>query len=531
MQNYNEQNTWEGCASICDGSGILRFYSDGVNARNINTGPNIMPNGAGLTGSSTTAQSAMIVPHPSSANQYYLFTLSPGPYVGGTTQELSYSIVDMNLAGGLGDIIPATKNTRVHGRVSEALAAVMMGDCNSFWVITKDWNSNDYTAIPVTSSGIGAGVQSTSPNYVGDSQGNDASITILKSSGDGLKLACTHFQTDVVDLMDFNPANGQMSNFMTLNMPNGSQPYGVAFSADNSRLYVTTGGPSNGQLYQYDLSSGHEATINSSRTLIFMSSIPLGDMALATDGDIYVAKSGFTSLGVISRPNLLGAACSYAATGFSMIHPGRRGLPNIVQQLSTGTCTPNPLPLDLLAFEAEAGEKAVRLFWESSNERSHSYYSVERSSNGSDFVAIGSKRARGNDLSGNFAYQFEDPEGIAGTRGLWYRLKMVDQNGNYQYSEIRYIEWEIPSPKTITAMGPNPLPAGGQLHAELNIRESGPVKVYLSDYAGHVLWEGKYVFSEGHCSVDLPAQALAKGVYLLKVLTSSGSQTERLMVL
>lgn len=530
MSGFNEQSTWEGCASIADSNGILLFYSDGVNVRNINTGANIMPNGAGLTGSSTSAQSALIVPHPDNVSQYYLFTLSPGPYVGATPQEASYSIVDMNRAGGLGDVIPATKNTGVYSRVSEGMAAVMMPDCRAFWLVLKDWNSNDYSCFPVTAGGIGTPVRSAGPNYVGDSQGTNASINIIKSSGDGLKLACTHFQSDVVDLMDFNNGTGVMSNFMTLQMPVGSNPYGLAFSPDNSRLYVTTGGATNGQLFQYDLSSGVEATINASRTMVYMSSIPLGDMALAVDGDIYVAKSGFTSLGVIRRPNHLGAACAYAPTGYSMNHPARRGLPNIVQQLSTGTCTPNPLAVELLAFSVETSENGSLLNWESSNERGHSYFAVERSANGKDFMQIGSNPAMNNDQSGSRLYSFVDSNLSPGQVDAWYRLKMVDINGSYEYSEIRYLQVNPQEFAPLSGLGPNPVPRGQSAHAALNLNESSTVLIYLSDFTGRILWQEDLTLAAGKHELEIPCDNLATGMYLLKVGSQQGTQTERIMV-
>ena len=66
-------NTREGCASISDDRGNLLFYTDGVTIWNKNH--DIMPNGTGLHGDSSSAQSGIIVPNPEDPNIYYVFTV------------------------------------------------------------------------------------------------------------------------------------------------------------------------------------------------------------------------------------------------------------------------------------------------------------------------------------------------------------------------------------------------------------------------------------------------------------------------
>ena len=65
-------NTIEGCASISNPSGQLLFYTDGIKVWNRNH--QIMPNGADLSGNSSSTQSGIIVPKPNSNTIYYLFT-------------------------------------------------------------------------------------------------------------------------------------------------------------------------------------------------------------------------------------------------------------------------------------------------------------------------------------------------------------------------------------------------------------------------------------------------------------------------
>src|SRR4051794_29948510 len=71
--NNSAMNQYEGCSSISDqNTGSILFYSDGLNV--FTSGHVFMPNGTGLTGDQSSAQSALIVPMPGSSTQYYIFT-------------------------------------------------------------------------------------------------------------------------------------------------------------------------------------------------------------------------------------------------------------------------------------------------------------------------------------------------------------------------------------------------------------------------------------------------------------------------
>jgi hypothetical protein len=94
--------TLEGCATVSNSKGELLFYTNGITVWNKNHLP--MPNGTGLLGDTSSTQSAVIVPQPLTPNIFYVFTVDAE----GRANGLQYSIVDMSLNGGLGDV--KTKN-------------------------------------------------------------------------------------------------------------------------------------------------------------------------------------------------------------------------------------------------------------------------------------------------------------------------------------------------------------------------------------------------------------------------------------
>jgi hypothetical protein len=91
----------EGTSSISDNLGNLLFYSEGQNIWNSNN--QLMPNGSGLMGCYSSTTSSYIIPVPLSDSLFYLFTTDC--LENNLANGLRYSIIDMCLEKGLGDVI------------------------------------------------------------------------------------------------------------------------------------------------------------------------------------------------------------------------------------------------------------------------------------------------------------------------------------------------------------------------------------------------------------------------------------------
>ena len=120
-------NTIEGCATISNSVGQLLFYTDGITIYNSNH--QVMLNGAGLYGDTSSTQSATIVKKPGSATLYYVFTIDEEVNPNG----FCYSIVDMSLDGGNG-AVTSTKNILVYTPTCEKLAVVKHANNTDFWI-------------------------------------------------------------------------------------------------------------------------------------------------------------------------------------------------------------------------------------------------------------------------------------------------------------------------------------------------------------------------------------------------------------
>ncbi|MBR9921191.1 MAG: T9SS type A sorting domain-containing protein [Bacteroidetes bacterium] len=106
-------------------------------------------------------------------------------------------------------------------------------------------------------------------------------------------------------------------------------------------------------------------------------------------------------------------------------------------QFSEGTA----LPVEWLGFAAFAeyeSEAGIRLEWQTATETNSDYFEVERSSDGQSFKSIGQLPAAGESYTVK-SYRFTDSRPINGWN--YYRLKQMDIDGRFSYSEIRAIEW------------------------------------------------------------------------------------------
>lgn len=307
----------EGSCSISDTAGNLLFYSDGWSGV-YDKLHQLMPNSDSLKGNPSAYQSCLIVPWPRNPDKYFLFTSDAGsvcqtPVCNDTfPYGINYSIVDMSLNNGLGDI--SIKNKFLMNPAHEQLCATHHEDGQSVWVMSHQRNEEKYYAWLITQNGI-----DTIP--VISELGNSVNVPVfnlgLKFSPDGTKLAgmVAHLYSiagipDSIELYDFDKFTGFLSNRRTFA---GDFPqawyYGFAFSKLSNYLYVNVNNyvqvPSGKNwILKIDINNNNIAVFDS-----FKFTYPFTgnrDLCLDYNDNIYMPLSDLDTLSAIynaSSPN------------------------------------------------------------------------------------------------------------------------------------------------------------------------------------------------------------------------------------
>jgi hypothetical protein len=329
ISNSN-MNTVEGSTSIADVAGNLLFYTNGYEVWDKNN--NILSNGQNLSGHPSTTQSAFVVKKPGSNNLYYIFTQG----VVNSQGALAYSIIDMSLSSGTGSVI--IKNDTIELQMTEKLTGTLHCNGKDFWILAHKSNTNEFYAYLLTSAGL-----NTTPviSAVGSVHGPGNSSNIapfqgyLKISPTGKKIGLAFgAQNGVLELADFNPASGVVTNALTLGAY--TSVYGCEFSPDGTKFYgayltVSTPPIPDSHLLQWDLCSGSNSAIIASQTSIATaSSVNISAMQLGLNGKIYLAMASKQYIGIINNPNVSGTACNFVQNGISLGSAFcSSGLPNL----------------------------------------------------------------------------------------------------------------------------------------------------------------------------------------------------------
>jgi hypothetical protein len=355
--------TFEGAATISDPvTGDLLFYTTGNVI--INAEHEVMVNGepSGLT---NTMSQNTIIPKPGSNTIYYVFTpdvqgglvlntLYPDAY------GLNMAIVDMSLDFGRGAVVDKFIPVRPPPNC-ELLTAVRHSNGVDFWLIGHVYGTNEFFVYAITEDGlseepllqaIGPVIDTPQPGTPDGS--NFDAIGQLKASPQGDRLAFTTFYNGTTALFDFDPNTGIISNPIPLLIGKGG--YGVCFSPGGSKLYITARDSAqygiffDADLLQFDLNAGDPGAIQASRFPVFSPNVGgFATMRLGPDQRIYVARAsqdlsplGDEYLGVIIRPELAGAACSYVHNGVFL--NGQQGSWSLNSLYETGGTCGNDLP-------------------------------------------------------------------------------------------------------------------------------------------------------------------------------------------
>ncbi len=310
-----------GSSSYSHTDGELFCFTNGMEV--FNRGYYQMNLGTGLLGNAYATMNSIVVPHPGNSKQLFIFTVDmflPPVFTNG----VNYSIVDLSTIPS-GEVIQ--KNNPVFTENAQKICAVMHENQRDYWVILHgfgDSKGDGFYTFLVDTGGVNPTPVISRVGYAHSGDFNNSG-GYIKASSDGNKIAVAIPVDGVIELFDFNKSSGTLSGAVSSNPGDFYYPYGIEFSPDNSKLYVSTSPiePGTNFLYQFDLNVTNPFATTPTVieqfdwSMIGTNDSLMGALQLAPDGKIYLSKftkgatDGKPTLSVIYNPNRAGADCNY----------------------------------------------------------------------------------------------------------------------------------------------------------------------------------------------------------------------------
>jgi hypothetical protein len=179
------------------------------------------------------------------------------------------------------------------------------------------------------------------------------------------------------------------------------------------------------------------------------------------------------------------------------------------------------LPIKLSGFTANEKNGNTVLNWSVENQDAQSsHFEIERSFNGTDFENIGSVNLNGNSIND---YSYTDENITISNPGavVYYRLKMVDKDGQFTYSEIKNIK--LYDKSLGISLYPNPAKNSSKLN--LNLDNAGVVRISITNVLGKQVSHKEYSGQKGFNQYNINLSKIGAGSYMIRVQANDKIQT------
>ncbi|MBE0572645.1 MAG: M28 family peptidase [Ignavibacteriaceae bacterium] len=188
------------------------------------------------------------------------------------------------------------------------------------------------------------------------------------------------------------------------------------------------------------------------------------------------------------------------------------------------------VPVELLAFNASVNGSEVQLIWSTASELNNMGFEIERSIDNQDnFVTIGFVDGKGSSSEINY-YSFTDHPQVSGVNQLYYRLKQVDFDGSFSYSDVVNVSYDVPAEFVLSQNYPNPFNPSTKINYFVPQESFVSVKVY--DFLGReVMTLVNETRAVGSYEIVFDASSLPSGTYFYTLIGENYSFTKKMILI
>ena len=183
------------------------------------------------------------------------------------------------------------------------------------------------------------------------------------------------------------------------------------------------------------------------------------------------------------------------------------------------------VPVELISFSANTIEDKIELSWSTATETNNAGFEIQRSIDSKEFVAVGYVKGKGTTTERQ-SYTYVD--NASGSK-FYYRLKQVDFNGSYEFSNIVEVA-SVPRKFSLFQNYPNPFNPSTKISYSLPKESFVTLKVYdvLGNEIVTLVNEKKSV---GNYEVNFDATKLSSGIYYYKLTAGNFSQVKKMILI
>ena len=357
---------------------------------------------------------------------------------------------------------------------------------------------------------------------------NSGAVAYDKAGSNHLKTGGATYTTSTM------PVGGGVSKRLTVNAA-GSYTFDntgvkISFPADtqpNGELCVTriNQQAQNGSSTNNGLLFGSYWIINNygtSKTFTNLSSMGFDDCGAVTSSEIANpslvklfkrgsfddASAGWLQVGMASQ--VLSAGSS---SNISFVSPSVTSFSQFQLQRTDAV-----LALKTITLHAEMlNSKSIGITWETFGEEAIDNYTIERSTDGIHFTALGKQSAM--NTSGTHKYHYVDANLVNGV--LYYRIQVLHKNGSLSYSSI--VNITVRQQFSLFEVYPNPLAKGQLLKTSVNTSQPYQLHIYNAN--------GEEVYNQKHTgNAQIKLKNFPAGVYFYSAVWGNQLQNGRLIV-
>ncbi len=186
-----------------------------------------------------------------------------------------------------------------------------------------------------------------------------------------------------------------------------------------------------------------------------------------------------------------------------------------------------PVPVELVSFNAAVNNNAVSLVWQTATETNNQGFEIERKADNQSWEKIGFIAGNGNSTEIS-NYSFVD--GNLNGNGIYsYRLKQIDNDGSFEYSQVVNVNVGTPANFELTQNYPNPFNPSTTIN--FTLPQTSKIKLVVYNMLGQsmaTLFDG--VKEAGYHSVVFNAAGLTSGIYFYQIQSDNFNSVRKMIL-